>query len=67
MNILLQAICRAGLNRAQIRGALTGLEQYTGVTGPMKFDPNAKNIEPLFLGTVRNGKVEYRRYPMQKP
>jgi ABC-type branched-subunit amino acid transport system substrate-binding protein len=67
MNILLQAICRAGLNRGGIRDALTGLEQYKGVTGQMTFDPNSKNIVPLFLGTVHNGKVEFRRYPMQAP
>jgi hypothetical protein len=67
MNILLQSICRAGLNRGEIRDALTGLEQYKGVTGQMTFDPNSKNVVPLFLGTVHNGKVEYRRYPMQAP
>ena len=67
MNILLEAICRAGLNRGRIRDALYGLEQYKGVTGQMHFDPNAKNIVPLFLGTVRHGKVEFRRYPMQPP
>jgi hypothetical protein len=67
MNILLQAICRAGLNRGGIRDALTGLEQYKGVTGQMTFDPNSKNIVPLFLGTVHNGRVEFRRYPMQAP
>ena len=66
MNILLQAICRAGLNRGQIRDALAGVEQYNGVTGLMRFDPNSKNIEPLFLATVRNGKLEFRRYPMQQ-
>jgi hypothetical protein len=32
----------------------------------MHFDPNAKNIMPMFLGTVRNGRVEYRRYGMNK-
>jgi len=67
MNILLQAICRAGLNRGGIRDALTGTEQYKGVTGQMQFDPNSKNVVPLFLGTVHNGKVEFRRYPMQAP
>jgi ABC-type branched-subunit amino acid transport system substrate-binding protein len=67
MNILLQSVCRAGLNRGRIRDALTGLEQYKGVTGQMIFDPNAKNIVPLYLATVRNGKVEFRRYPIQAP
>jgi branched-chain amino acid transport system substrate-binding protein len=66
MRILLDAMCRAGLNRARIRDALYGLERYRGVTGEMIFDPNAKNIAPLFLGTIRNGKAEFRREPMQK-
>ena len=66
MSILLQAICKGGLNRGQIRDALTGLEHYKGVTGDMVFDPNCKNIVPLYLATVKQGKIEYRRYPMKK-
>ncbi len=66
MNILLQAICKAGLNRGKIRDALTGVETYKGVTGDMVFDPNCKNIVPLYLGTVKGGKIEYRRYPMKQ-
>jgi ABC-type branched-subunit amino acid transport system substrate-binding protein len=67
MNILLGSICRAGLSRGRIRDALYSIENYRGVTGEMTFDPNAKNMAPLYLGTVRNGKFSYRRYTMQKP
>ena len=67
MQILLNAISRAGLNRGRIRDALTGLENYKGVTGDMVFDPNCKNIAPLFLGHVHNGTIEYRRITMEKP
>lgn len=67
MNILLDAICRAGLNRGLIRDALYSLERYKGVTGEMVFDPNAKNIAPLYLGKVKDGKITYRRYTMDKP
>ena len=67
MQILLEAICRAGLNRGRIRDALTGTVAYKGVTGDMVFDPNSKNIAPLFLGRVRNGAIEYRRITMDKP
>jgi branched-chain amino acid transport system substrate-binding protein len=67
MNILLDAICRAGLNRGEIRNALYAIEHYKGVTGEMVFDPNAKNIATLFLGKVHNGQVTYRRYSMEKP
>ena len=66
MQILLQAICKAGLNRAMIRDALYGTEAYTGVTGPMQFDPNDKQLRDMYLGTVRNGHIEYRKISMQK-
>jgi ABC-type branched-subunit amino acid transport system substrate-binding protein len=67
MNILVNAICRAGLNRGEIRNALYALERYHGVTGEMIFDPNAKNIAPLFLGKFHDGAWTYRRYGMEKP
>ena len=67
MRILLDAICRAGLNKGRIRDALTGLTSYKGVTGDMVFDPNCKNIAPLFLAHVHNGQIAYRRITMEKP
>ncbi len=67
MQILLDAICRAGLNKGRIRDALTGVENHKGVTGDMVFDPNSKNITPLFLARVHNGSIEYRRITMEKP
>jgi len=66
MQILLQAICAAGLNRAMIRDALYGTVSYTGVTGAMQFDPNDKQIRDMYLGTVHNGRIEYRKVSMQK-
>ena len=33
----------------------------------MVFDPNCKNIAPLFLARVHNGSIEYRRITMEKP
>lgn len=67
MNILLDAICRAGLNRGAIRNALYAIEHYRGVTGEMLFDPNAKNIAPMYLGKLHNSQWTYRRYSMQQP
>ncbi len=67
MQILLQSICRAGLNRGRIRDALTGVEEYDGVTGHMVFDPNCKNISPMFLASVHDGAITYRRITMNKP
>jgi ABC-type branched-subunit amino acid transport system substrate-binding protein len=65
MNILLQSICKAGLNRGKIRDALTATEHYKGVTGEMTFDPNCKNIVPMYLATIHGGKAAYRRYGME--
>ncbi len=66
-NVLLDAICHAGLNRGIIRDALYSVTEYDGVTGHMKFDPNAKNIMPLYLGTVgKDGAVKFRVAPMGK-
>jgi ABC-type branched-subunit amino acid transport system substrate-binding protein len=67
MKILLDAICRAGLNKGRIRDALTATQTYKGVTGDMVFDPNSKNIAPLFLAHVHNGTIDYRRITMEKP
>jgi branched-chain amino acid transport system substrate-binding protein len=66
MQILLHAICEAGLNRGRIRDALTGLEKYNGVTGEMTFDPNCKDIRPMFLAAVHDGQIEYRQTSMEK-
>jgi branched-chain amino acid transport system substrate-binding protein len=66
MNILLQSICKAGLNRGKIRDALTATEHYKGVTGEMTFDPNCKNIVPMYLATIQGGKPHFRRYGMEK-
>ena len=43
------------------------MESYKGVTGEMVFDPNCKNIVPMYLATVHGGKYQFRRYPMQIP
>ena len=67
MNALLDSICKAGLNRARIHDALANILEYDGVTGRMVFDPNQKNVAPMYLGRVRNGAVTYRIATMEKP
>jgi len=66
MNALLDSICKAGLNRARIHDALANIEEYDGVTEHMVFDPNQKNVAPLYLGTVHNGSITYRVATMEK-
>ena len=66
MNMLLDSICKAGLNRARIHDALADIDQYDGVTGHFVFDPNQKNTAPLYLGTVHNGAITYRVASVEK-
>jgi ABC-type branched-subunit amino acid transport system substrate-binding protein len=66
MNMLLDSICKAGLNRARIHDALADIEQYDGVTGHMTFDPNQKNVAPLYIGTIHNGAITYKVATMEK-
>jgi branched-chain amino acid transport system substrate-binding protein len=66
MNALLESICKAGLNRARIHDALANIENYDGVTAHMVFDPNQKNVAPMYLATVHNGAISYRRATMEK-
>jgi ABC-type branched-subunit amino acid transport system substrate-binding protein len=66
MNALLDSICKAGLNRGRIHDALADIVDYEGVTGHMVFDPNQKNVAPLYLGKVHNGAVTYRVATMEK-
>ncbi|HUY94388.1 MAG TPA: ABC transporter substrate-binding protein [Terracidiphilus sp.] len=66
MNMLLDSICKAGLNRARIQDALDQVYQYDGVTGHMIFDPNNKNVSPMYLGTVHDGAIRYRVITMDK-
>ena len=66
MNMLLDSICRAGLNRVRIQDALDNIRQYDGVTEHMVFDPNEKNVSPMYIGTVHDGAITYRLAPMAK-
>jgi branched-chain amino acid transport system substrate-binding protein len=66
MNALLGSICKAGLNRARIHDALANIGTYDGVTGQMVFDPNQKNVSPMYLGTVHNGSITFRRALMER-
>lgn len=66
MNALLDSICKSGLNRARIHDALADIENFDGVTGPMVFDPNQKNVAPMYMGTVQHGAITYRLATMEK-
>lgn len=67
MSVLLQSISKAGLNRARIRDVMSSLSRYEGITGVQLFDPNNKNITPMYLATVEDGRIKYRCYGMDRP
>ena len=66
MNILIQSIERAGLNRAIIRDVLTDMKitnGYKGVTGELVYDGTWNNIRPIFMAEVKNGKFVFSPAP----
>lgn len=66
MNIIIEAVKKAGLNRALIRDVLTDMKTfqgYMGVTGPVIFDGSWNNIRPIFVAEVINGKFRFSPAP----
>jgi branched-chain amino acid transport system substrate-binding protein len=62
--LLVEAIRRAGPNRARIREALAQLSPWPGIAGTIHFDGTGQNTRTdLCLGTIRNGAV----LPMTAP
>ncbi len=62
MNIIINSIEKAGLNRAIIRDVLTDMKitnGYEGVTGKLVYDGSWNNIRPIFMAKVNNGKFEF--------
>lgn len=69
INIIIEAIRKAGLNRALIRDLLTDLKTfqgYQGVTGMIIFDDTWNNIRPIYMAEVRNGKFVFTPAPLLK-
>jgi ABC-type branched-subunit amino acid transport system substrate-binding protein len=62
MNITIQAIEKAGLNRALIRDLLTDMETfqgYQGITGEIIFDPSWNDIGPIWMAEIRDGEFHF--------
>ena len=58
VNILVDAIRKAGLNRALIHDAVRSLSPWQGVTGQIRWDPLGSNTRSVSLGTIRCGHVQ---------
>jgi ABC-type branched-subunit amino acid transport system substrate-binding protein len=63
MNLVLDAVREAGLNRVRIRAALAAVERYQGVTGPIVFDNTFNDVGPVYLARVEEGAFRYRPEP----
>ena len=63
MVLLIEAVRKAGLNRARIRDALFDLKTHRGATGTMVFDTNMSDVGTVWLGTVKGGRFQYRAAP----
>ncbi len=61
MNMLIEAIRRSGLNRVRIRNELAAIREYKGVSGQIVFDNTFNDVGPVYLGTVKDGKFEFRQ------
>ena len=57
--MLVDAIKKAGPNRYRIHDLMTGIDEYHGVTGYMRFDGRWDNIAPIVLGQYQGGKWHF--------
>lgn len=66
MNIIVEAIKKAGLNRVLIRDVLTDLKTfqgYQGVTGKIIFDGSWNDIGDIWMAKVQNGQFKFSASP----
>lgn len=69
MNMLMAAIEKSGLNRGRIMQALRDyqMREYDGVAGRVPFDYTLKNVAPVTLSRVENGKFVYWKAASSEP
>jgi len=60
MTMIIEAIERAGLNRAKIRDELAANKRWHGVTGQKVFDNVYSNRSPAVLALVKDGRWTFR-------
>ena len=66
MNIIIEAIRKAGLNRVLIRDVLADrktFQNYDGVTGKIILDESWNNIRDIFIAEVHDGKFVFSPAP----
>jgi ABC-type branched-subunit amino acid transport system substrate-binding protein len=63
MNLIIEAVRRAGLNRVLIRDSLYEKESFQGASGEIIFDTNMSDVGPTWLATVKDGLFIYQPAP----
>jgi ABC-type branched-subunit amino acid transport system substrate-binding protein len=69
MNLIIESVKKAGLNRALIRDVLTDLKTfqgYEGASGKMIFDATWNNVRPIYLAKITDGKFVFSPAPPYK-
>lgn len=70
MNIIIEAIQKAGLNRYLIRDLLTDLETfqgYEGVTGKLIIDSAFNDVGTIYMARLKDGNFEFYPSPLEVP
>ncbi|MCP4149434.1 MAG: amino acid ABC transporter substrate-binding protein [bacterium] len=62
MSLLIDAIEKAGLNRALIRDQLANTKTYNGASGKKEFDPTYNNIAPATLAVYKKGRWHFHSH-----
>lgn len=65
MNLLIEAIREAGLNRVRIRDRLTAFDEYRGVTGLIVFDARHDDVGPIWMARVVEGRFVFTPSPLK--
>ena len=63
MNMIIEAIQKAGLNRYLIRDVMTGIKTYQGITGEIILDGAFNDVGAIWMSKIKNG--EYEFFPSQ--
>ncbi|HLH57390.1 MAG TPA: ABC transporter substrate-binding protein, partial [Verrucomicrobiae bacterium] len=64
--LVIDAIDKGGPNRYRVHDVLTGLDEYRGVTGFMRFDGRWDNIAPVITAVCKGGRWQFESVPAQQ-
>ncbi len=65
--MLVAAIRKGGPNRYRIRDLMASIDEYTGVSGYMRFDGRWDNIAPIVVAHYAQGRWHYAPAPQTHP